>query len=100
MTLLALQFGVQPILTRHYTSPGITRSTVVLMQEVVKFVIGYTMLTLNGSFAEALQGTRTNSSSWCRRYSLPFADALYSGVRSICLVCKKTGPFTVGGQLP
>lgn len=38
MVLLAIQFGIQPILTRNYTAPGINKSTVILMQEAVKFV--------------------------------------------------------------
>jgi len=39
MSLLALQFGVQPILVRKYTPQTIVRSSVVLVQEVVKFGI-------------------------------------------------------------
>lgn len=56
MLLLALQFGVQPILTRRYTPPGITRSTVVLMQEIVKFVIAGFMLQVSGGMKDALKG--------------------------------------------
>ncbi|KAL7533982.1 hypothetical protein ACHAWF_004685 [Thalassiosira exigua] len=40
MALLALQFGVQPILTRRHTSKDVVRSTVVFAQEAVKLVIG------------------------------------------------------------
>ncbi|KAL9183815.1 hypothetical protein ACHAXT_004671 [Thalassiosira profunda] len=39
MSLLALQFGVQPILVRKFTPQTIVRSSVVLVQEVVKFGI-------------------------------------------------------------
>jgi hypothetical protein len=39
MSLLALQFGIQPILVRKFTPQTIVRSSVVLVQEVVKFVI-------------------------------------------------------------
>lgn len=39
MSLLALQFGIQPILVRKYTPQTIVRSSVVLVQEVVKFGI-------------------------------------------------------------
>lgn len=39
MSLLAVQFGIQPILVRRYTPQTIVRSSVVLVQEVVKFVI-------------------------------------------------------------
>ncbi|KAL3803867.1 hypothetical protein HJC23_004029 [Cyclotella cryptica] len=43
MSLLALQFGVQPILVRKYTPQTIVRSSVVLVQEVVKFAIAGTI---------------------------------------------------------
>lgn len=56
MALLALQFGVQPILTRRYTPPGIIPSTVILMQEIVKFGIAYTMLRGSGATAQATKG--------------------------------------------
>ena len=39
MSLLALQFGIQPILVRRYTPQTIVRSSVILVQEAVKFVI-------------------------------------------------------------
>mmetsp|Transcript_25646 Transcript_25646/g.36172 ORF Transcript_25646/g.36172 Transcript_25646/m.36172 type:complete len:516 (-) Transcript_25646:65-1612(-) len=39
MSLLALQFGLQPILVRRFTPQGINRSSVVLIQEMMKFVI-------------------------------------------------------------
>ena len=43
MSLLALQFGIQPILVRKYTPQTIVRSSVVLVQELVKFVIAGTI---------------------------------------------------------
>ena len=43
MSLLALQFGIQPILVRKYTPQTIVRSSVVLVQEVVKFAIAGTI---------------------------------------------------------
>lgn len=39
MSLLALQFGIQPVLVRKFTPQTIVRSSVVLVQEVVKFGI-------------------------------------------------------------
>jgi hypothetical protein len=57
MSLLALQFGMQPALTRKFTPDGICRSTVILMQEALKFVIGFIMLNLSGELSVALQGT-------------------------------------------
>jgi UDP-sugar transporter A1/2/3 len=41
MSLLAIQFGVQPILVRRFTPMGICKSSVVLTQELVKGVIAY-----------------------------------------------------------
>jgi hypothetical protein len=48
MALLALQFGIQPIVTKKYTSPKIIKSTVIFMQEVVKLVIAYVGISLGG----------------------------------------------------
>ena len=56
MVLLAMQFGIQPILTRRYAPTGVNRSAVVLMQEAVKFVIALTMLTLSGNLKTAVKG--------------------------------------------
>jgi UDP-sugar transporter A1/2/3 len=56
MFLLALQFGMQPTLTRKFTPGGICRSTVILMQELLKFILASTMLTLSGSKKSALSG--------------------------------------------
>jgi hypothetical protein len=61
MFLLALQFGVQPVLTRRYTPPGITSSTVILAQEVVKFGIAFFMLRVSGSTSEAISGKLKSS---------------------------------------
>jgi len=43
MSLLALQFGIQPILVRKYTPQTIVRSSVVLVQEIIKFGIAGTI---------------------------------------------------------
>lgn len=56
MVLLAIQFGVQPILTRRYAPNGIIRSTVILMQEGVKFFIALAFLSLSGNLNTALKG--------------------------------------------
>jgi len=47
MALLALQFGLQPSLTRQFTPPQINRSTVILVQEILKFCFAATMLHLS-----------------------------------------------------
>jgi solute carrier family 35 (UDP-sugar transporter), member A1/2/3 len=56
MLLLAVQFGIQPILSQRYTSPTIIKSTVVLTQEVVKFVMAFFMLSISGSSSNAIKG--------------------------------------------
>ncbi len=39
MAMLALQFGIQPIVTQQFTSKNIIKSTVIFMQEVIKLTI-------------------------------------------------------------
>lgn len=39
MVLLSVQFGLQPVLVRRFTSPTINRSTVVLVQEIIKLLV-------------------------------------------------------------
>jgi solute carrier family 35 (UDP-sugar transporter), member A1/2/3 len=56
MFLLALQFGMQPLLTKRFTPIGICRSTVILVQEVLKFFMAVIMLGLSGSVQSALSG--------------------------------------------
>jgi len=56
MSLLAVQFGIQPVLTRTFTPQGITRSTVILVQEVLKFFIALVMLQLSGATKKAWAG--------------------------------------------
>lgn len=46
MALLALQFGIQPIVTQQFTSKTIIKSTVIFMQEVVKLIIGVVGISL------------------------------------------------------
>ncbi|GKY90388.1 hypothetical protein MPSEU_000012800 [Mayamaea pseudoterrestris] len=62
MTLLALQFGVQPILTRTFTSNQVIRTTVVLAQEAVKLVMAFGMLNATGQIKKALQNWTLSSS--------------------------------------
>jgi solute carrier family 35 (UDP-sugar transporter), member A1/2/3 len=56
MALLAVQFAFQPLLTRQYTPQNICRSTVILMQELLKFILAFFMLTVSGSTKSALLG--------------------------------------------
>ena len=56
MMLLALQFACQPILTKKFTPKEINRSSVVLTQDIVKFVMAGTVLVLSGEWANAIAG--------------------------------------------
>ena len=69
MTLLALQFGMQPALTRQYTPPTTCRSAVIIMQECVKFLIAIFMLSSSGQLKPSLEGWTV--SSWLTIAFLP-----------------------------
>jgi len=56
MTLLAFQFACQPILTKKFTPKDINRSSVVLTQDIVKFVMAGAVLVLGGEWASAIVG--------------------------------------------
>lgn len=62
MFLLSLQFAFQPLLTRAYTPTNICRSTVIMMQELLKFTLAFSMLMLSGSYRSAISGW--NVSTW------------------------------------
>ena len=40
MALLSIQFGIQPIVTKRYTSPNIIKSTIIFTQEIAKLCLG------------------------------------------------------------
>ena len=56
MFLLALQFGLQPILTQRFTPKTINRSSVVFFQDVVKFFMAAVMLFITGGWTDAISG--------------------------------------------
>lgn len=56
MSLLALQFGMQPALTRKYTPVTTCRSAVIITQECVKFGIAMFMLFTSGQAKAAFEG--------------------------------------------
>lgn len=74
MFLLSLQFAFQPLLTRTYTPTNICRSTVILMQELLKFFLASFMLTISGSYRSAISGWTV--STWATVAIVP--AALYS----------------------
>jgi UDP-sugar transporter A1/2/3 len=77
MCLLSLQFGMQPTLTRSYTPKDNCRSTVILVQEILKLFFAYMMLTISGSKKSALSGKSQNTNLFLRRINL--TSLLYSG---------------------
>ncbi len=56
MSLLALQFGLQPSLTRKFTPKNINRSTVVFTQDVVKFFMAFAAINITKGWSQAIVG--------------------------------------------
>lgn len=69
MSLLALQFGVQPSLTRKFTSKSINRSTVIFVQDIVKLFLAGMALFLTGGWEKAIVGW--NVQTWVRVAGIP-----------------------------
>ena len=73
MFMLSLQFGLQPTLTKTFTPDGVCRSTVVLVQEGLKFCFAYIMLRISGERQSAVVGKfvwrclRMQSCLWTNR---------------------------------
>lgn len=51
---LAVQFGVQPLLTKAYAPSGIVRSTVIMAQDLVRFFTCLLVLVLGGAWQTSL----------------------------------------------
>lgn len=69
MVLLTVQFGLQPMLTHRFTPKSVCKSTVILIQELVKFFLAMTILILSGEFSIAIKGWSINS--WFRVAVVP-----------------------------
>lgn len=69
MVLLSIQFGLQPMLSSKFTPQTVCKSTVILVQEVVKFILAMSMLLMSGELSNAFQGWTI--SSWVRVAALP-----------------------------
>lgn len=61
--VLAVQFATQPFFTQMFVLQAVPASTLVLTQEIVKFISGFAVLGLSGRLSSALQG-------WTLRESL------------------------------
>lgn len=68
MLLLAIQFGVQPILTKRYTPSDVCKSSVILISEVVKFFIAFGMLLVSGGIKSAVQGKQFHAKNFTCMY--------------------------------
>ncbi|KAG7374865.1 nucleotide-sugar transporter [Nitzschia inconspicua] len=71
MLLLSLQFAFQPLLTRQFTPQNICRSTIILCQELLKFLLALLMLSISGNRTTALTGWTVTS--WVTVAFLPAA---------------------------
>jgi len=74
MLLLSFQFGLQPVLVRRFTDENINRTSVVMMQECIKFVLCFIILGVRGEIHNATKGW--NIWSWIKVALVP--AALYS----------------------
>ncbi|KAL7496284.1 hypothetical protein ACHAWT_004688 [Skeletonema menzelii] len=83
MCLLALQFGIQPIVTKKFTSPEIIRSTVIFTQEIVKLLIAMIGITLNTSTKWKDVTSGWSIQSWLRLALLPATIYLIQNLCSL-----------------
>mmetsp|Transcript_6906 Transcript_6906/g.12348 ORF Transcript_6906/g.12348 Transcript_6906/m.12348 type:complete len:414 (-) Transcript_6906:207-1448(-) len=82
MCLLALQFGIQPIVTQRYTSKNIIKSTVIFTQEAVKLIIGVVGISLGKtSWGDVTAGW--TFMSWFRLALLPATIYLVQNMCSL-----------------
>mmetsp|Transcript_5381 Transcript_5381/g.7792 ORF Transcript_5381/g.7792 Transcript_5381/m.7792 type:complete len:347 (+) Transcript_5381:114-1154(+) len=83
MGLLALQFGIQPIVTKKFTSPEIIKSTVIFTQEIVKLLIAMIGITLNTSTKWKDITSGWSIQSWLRLALLPATIYLIQNLCSL-----------------
>ena len=83
MCLLACQFGIQPIVTKKYTSTKIIKSTVILTQEIIKLIIGILGISLSNktSWSEVL--SKWTIMSWLRLALIPATIYLIQNMCSL-----------------
>jgi UDP-sugar transporter A1/2/3 len=79
MLLLAVQFAVQPILTKRFAPPKIIKSTYVLAQDLTRLVICLSLLWMTGGWATATSNW-TFTGAWI---AAGFPAGLYM-VQSYC----------------
>jgi len=79
MCLLTIQFGIQPMLTRKFTPSAACKTSVIIVQELLKFTFAMSMLLISGGFKSAIVGWTIIS--WLKVAALP--AFLYS-IQNIC----------------
>merc|ERR1740136_341041 len=79
MFLLMIQFGMQPMLTRKFTPSRVCKTSVIMVQESLKFVLAISMLMISGRFRRAIEGW--SITSWLKVAAFP--AFLYS-IQNIC----------------
>lgn len=69
MSMLALQFACQPLLTKKFTPKSVNRSSIVMSQDIVKVIITLAALFMTGSWSTAVAGWSVKS--WLTVAALP-----------------------------
>jgi len=107
MGLLALQFGIQPIVTKKFTSPEIIKSTVIFTQEIVKLLIAMMGITLNSSSSWKDVTNGWTIGSWLRLALLPATIYLIQNLCSLlayqnldAITYNVLNPLVMEGVLP
>ena len=83
MCLLACQFGIQPIVTKKYTSTKIIKSTVILTQEIIKLIIGILGISLSNKTSWSKVSSGWTIMSWLRLALLPATIYLIQNMCSL-----------------
>jgi len=80
LSLLALQFGAQPLLFREFSSRSLNKKSIVLVGEMTKFMLCTLMLIVTGQLGEAVKG-------WSAMDALKLAGApaLVYTVQNVCI---------------
>jgi len=83
MCLLACQFGIQPIVTKKYTSTKIIKSTVIFTQEIIKLIIGILGISLSNKTSWSEVSSQWTIMSWLRLALIPATIYLIQNMCSL-----------------
>lgn len=59
MALLAVQFGLQPIVTQKFMSPSTDTTLVVMLGELLKAAIAFSLMCMTSGFSRVVRGACT-----------------------------------------